>query len=233
MLRSVLITRPEADAKEIAALVEEKNYQVVCEPFLEVIYHKTSLPDSSAYGGLVFTSANAVRAFCQNSTERDLSVFTVGDYTALEAKAAGFEKISSASGNIDDLEALLSQSPSERPYLYIRGEHISKKLDINDPKITIEEAVLYHTEKKQDISDQSLALLAEGAFSHILFFSTRTAESFVDITHKREGLSEGLKSSKALCLADSMLQCLSVLPWADVQVAGHPTRQGLLALLDD
>lgn len=233
MLRSVLITRPEVDAKEIAALVEEKNYQVVCEPFLEVIYHKTSLPDLSTYGGLVFTSANAVRAFCQNSAERDLAVFTVGDYTALEAKAAGFEKISSASGNIDDLEALLSQSPSDMPYLYIRGEHISKKLEINDPKITIEEAVLYYTEKKQDISAQSLALLAEGAFSHVLFFSARTAEGFIDIVQSQDGLFEGLKSSKALCLGASMVECLTVLPWADVQVASHPTRQGMLALLDD
>lgn len=233
MLRSVLITRPEADAKEIAALIEDKNYQVVCEPFLEVVYHETELPDLSSYGALVFTSANAVRAFCHNSAERNLAVFAVGDYTALEARAAGFEKIANASGNIDDLAKLLAQAPSDKPYLYIRGEHISKKLEITNANIAIEEAVLYHTEKKREISDHSLSLLVEGAFSHILFFSRRTAEGFIDIAQGQEGLSEGLKSSKALCLGTSMVECLTVLPWADVQVAGHPTRQGMLALLDD
>ena len=233
MRGSVLITRPEADAKEIATLVKSKNYQVVCESFLEIIYHKTPLPDLSVYGALVFTSANAVRAFCKNSAKRDLAVFTVGDYTAAEAKAVGFENIQSAAGNIDDLIKLLGRSSSDKPYLYIRGEHVSKTLDINDPQIDIEEMVLYGAEKKGEISDNSLALLAQGAFSHILFFSTRTAEGFIDIVQGQKDLSEGLKTSKALCLGVSMVQCLSVLPWADVQVADHPTRQGMLALLDD
>ena len=231
MSRLVLITRPEEDSLLIADLVKEKNYDVVTEPFLKVILHDQDLTDLESYQGLIFTSTNGVRAFCQNSNRRDYSVFAVGDQTMDEAKRVGFNDIKSAQGNVDDLIDLLSSQNSNGPYLHIRGEHVTRPLIEASDTIQIDEKILYHTEKIEEISSGSHDLLSQEAFSDILFFSRRTAEAFTEYV-QAQGLEDRLKRTKALCLGPSMVQCLSVLSWQDVVVAAHPNRDGILALLD-
>lgn len=230
----VLITRPEVDANNFAEDIRQKGYEVSCEAFLNVIYDDISIPDLSQYSSLIFTSINGVRAFCQNTKDRILPVLTVGDKTQVEVRASGFEQTKSASGNVDDLIALLSKEQAEKPYLYCRGEHISRPLKEVVTGVSIEEIILYHTEKQQKISSGCAEIIKAGGFSHVLFFSKRTAESFVDcvLNHQdKEALESGLKSSKALCLGTSMIECVSILPWQEVRVASHSDSEGILALL--
>ncbi len=232
----VLITRPDSDAKGIAEDVRQKGYEVFCEPFLKVIYHEVEIPDLSSYGGLIFTSVNGVRSFSQNTQDRTLPVFTVGDQTLKEVQLAGFQQAETASGNLDDLITLLSKTEADKPYLYCRGEHISGALKEAITGVRIEEMIIYHTEKQQKITSKAIDLMKAGAFSHVLFFSKRTGESFVNfvMNHQdKDALLEGLKSSKALCLGAPMLEYVSTLPWQEVRIAPHPDRNGMLDLLDN
>ena len=180
MRGTVLITRPIEDAKIIADLVTQKGYAAFTEPFLKVVFEETSLPDLKIYEALIFTSANGVRAFCDKAQERNLPIFTIGKNTAEAARQAGFKIITNADGDVDALTKILPENMSEKPYLHIRGKHISRSLSPQNQDLSIDEKILYHTEKIEEISDECLEMICRGKFSHILFFSERTAESFVN-----------------------------------------------------
>lgn len=235
MKNVVLITRPEDDAADIAYAVNQKKFLAFCEPFLNIVFEEKKLSDLEKYGALIFTSANGVRAFYQNSDVRNIPAFCVGENTLEEVRKGGFDTYRSARGNIDDLIEMLEGEEIDGPYLYIRGKEISKPLVDAVPGKQIEEQVLYHTEIPKKMTVNCVGLIKDATFSHVMFFSKRTAETFAALIDKEEApetLREGLKSTKALCLGDSMIECLSVLPWEDIKVAERPDRDGILDLLD-
>lgn len=229
MKNVVLITRPEDDALDIAYAVNQKGQTAFCEAFLNVVFHDQKLPNLENYKALIFTSANGVRAFVQKSDARDIPVYTVGDQSLAEVRQYDFKNYKSAQGGVDDLAAMLEAEGIDGQALYVRGRDISKTLDIEGLKI--EEITLYHTEKSEEISPNCLDLMEMGVFSHVMFFSKRTAESFTALLEGKSKAIAGLKGTKALCLGDSMLECLSVLPWAEIVVAKQPDRDGMLDLL--
>ena len=69
---------------------------------------------------MLFTSANAVRAFAAASPVRGLPVFAVGDRTAAVAREAGFPQVTSARGDAHDL-ARLARATRWRRLLHPRG----------------------------------------------------------------------------------------------------------------
>lgn len=223
----VLITRPEADCGAIAAAVQKKGYDVLCQPFLHVHYDEFSCPDLSQYDSLIFTSANGVRGFCAGSNQRDIDVLAVGDQTAMEAEKAGFKTVISAQGKVDDLAAY---AQPEKSYLYVRGEYVSQNLKVLCPNVRIDEIIAYHTEKIKKIESEAL-FEPSNTFSHVLFFSKRTAEAFAEYI-RAQGQENSVVRARALCLGDGMVECLSTLPWSAVEVAEIPNREGILALLD-
>ncbi len=223
MRGTILITRPIEDAIELVASLQQKNYDVICEPFLDVVFHDRQIDDLETYEGLIFTSKNAVRAFGQDTQNRELPVWTVGDATQDLAIELGFKDVQSASGDLKALQGILPQ----KRLLYIRGEHVSGDLTGSD----IHEEILYHTDMKQKISKNTLDMIGNGAFSHIVFFSTRTADAFTTII-EHEKLGQGLVDSKVLCLGSSMIKSVSVLPWKEILVANQPDRDSVVKLLD-
>ena len=57
--------------------------------------------------GLLFTSANGVRAFCEASARRDLTAWCVGPATLKAAQLAGFTTCEHGDGNSEDLADLV------------------------------------------------------------------------------------------------------------------------------
>ena len=87
-------------------------------PLLAIRPIPQAAPDLTGVATLAFTSANGVSAFAALSPDRTRPVFAVGDATAGAARAAGFARVQSASGDLDRLAALLiAQGPSVGPLL--------------------------------------------------------------------------------------------------------------------
>lgn len=227
MAGKVLVTRPIEDSADIATQIQQKDYQVECCPFLKLVLHDVKIANLSRYCGLVFTSRNAVRSFCENTLNRTLPVWAVGDATANVARENGFQDVHSAGGDVRALREILPVAEQSKPLLYVRGEHISQELDLP----YVDEIIAYHTEIIKEIPLNTLKLIARGEFSDILFFSKRTASAFVESVQQLENY-EGLKATRGLCLGDSMVNFVSVLPWKSIEVAKHPTKESIVALLD-
>ena len=81
------------------------------------------MPAPDGVFALVFTSANAVRAFAAADDNRQVRAYCVGAATAQAATAAGYRSVS-ADGDSDDLLELVTahHSSVDLPYLYLLGD---------------------------------------------------------------------------------------------------------------
>ena len=91
-------------------------------------YEKINFLD---YGGIIFTSANAVKFLDLNKLDKNIFCFCVGGTTEKKARSAGFQNTIAAEGNVLNLKELILQNylSKDKPLLYISGELISVDLD--------------------------------------------------------------------------------------------------------
>lgn len=107
MTRPVIITRAEPGQSETAERVAAEGLHVLAAPMLRLARTEAGLPGLERVQGLVFTSANGVRFFCDVSTRRDLTAWCVGPATLASAQAAGFAHCEHADGDAAALAALI------------------------------------------------------------------------------------------------------------------------------
>jgi uroporphyrinogen-III synthase len=224
----ILLTRPQGESEALAPAIVAMGYNVAVAPMLEIVpCAEARLPALAGFDGLVFTSANGVRAFADLSPERDLPAWCVGAATARAAIEAGFEHIRSGQGGAAGLAALAGDDA--RRLLHIAGEDVRE--DVRIQGIEIEKTVVYRAVPAETLPEEALALLDLGGIAAALFFSARSGEAFVRLL-VRYGRTEAAKTIKALCLADSVVESVSTVAWRDVRVAAAPDRSHILALLD-
>ncbi len=102
----VLVTRSEPGASETAQRLRQAGFDPVIESLFAISPIDVAAPDFDA---LAFTSANGVRRFAKLSPRRDAPVFCVGERTANEARALGYQHVSSANAAVDALAALIQR----------------------------------------------------------------------------------------------------------------------------
>jgi len=111
MALPILITRPQDQSEQFAALVQAAfpgRFEPIISPLLEIRPEPGSV-DTSGAQALLFSSRNGVQEFAKRSSERSLPALCVGDATAQEATRLGFSAMSSG-GDASSLAALAAQS---------------------------------------------------------------------------------------------------------------------------
>ena len=127
----ILLTRPLEDCSEMILKFKSLGHQVSHIPLInieKVNYEEIKFSD---YGGIIFTSANAVKYLDQNNIDKKIKCFCVGNFTEKKARSLGFQNTIAAEGNVSNLKELILQSyeTKSKNLLYISGEIISVDLD--------------------------------------------------------------------------------------------------------
>ena len=127
----ILLTRPLEDCSELILKFQSLGHQVSHLPLLTIEktnYEKINFFD---YGGIIFTSANAIKFIDLKKIDKNIMCFCVGDITEKKARTVGFQNTVAAEGNVSNLKELILQNydPKNKPLLYISGEKISANLD--------------------------------------------------------------------------------------------------------
>lgn len=229
----ILITRPEAEAAAYALELEEHGLRTLCDPMLGIVPVRFKVPKPQLYQGFIFTSARAAEIFGLCAGCEKTPVFAVGEATQKAAIDQGYEFVLSAQGGGPELADLIRKTvqPGGRPLLYVRGEDVARPLDelLQGSRIALETLVVYRAEPAQELSPESAAALGAGAVAGVTFFSRRTAKNFMKKAAE-SGLLPALKSIKALCLSDEVLECVQPEVWAGAYVAGSPDRAAMTSL---
>lgn len=240
----ILLTRPRADAEELAKLLEARGHEVLLEPLLEIVAVPGEPVAASDSQAILFTSANGVRALLARNTDdmsalRHLPVYTVGDATGRAAKEAGFAEVVSASGDVKALAALVAARvrPEAGPLLHVAASDVAGDLAglLGAQGFAVTRAVLYEAKKAEALSTETAGALRRGEIPAALFFSPRTASAFVALAGAAD-LAPALGRTTAVCLSAAVADAIDDLPgaasWRDILIAAEPTQESLLSALD-
>ena len=230
----VLITRPRADAEKLAAILRAQGVESVVAPLLTIRALPSATVDLEGVQALLFTSANGVRAFARRSGARGLPVFAVGDATAQAAREAGFERVESASGAVDDLAALVRGrlDPAQGALVHAAGADVAGDLagTLAGAGFAVRRITLYRAVRARRLPVAAARALAEGTLDAVLFFSPRSAATFVSLA-AQAGVEPALARLDALCLSEAVAEVARRVAWRAVTVAAHPDQPALLQLV--
>lgn len=232
--RRILVTRPQPDAARTAAGLAAIGLEPVIAPMLEARYTGAPLPDPAPFAAVAFTSANAVRALAAHEQGEDfahLPVYAVGDHTAAEARAAGFERASAAQGTLETLlDAILAEKPAG-PIFYPAPRHQSGDLAgrLIAAGVAVETRILYEMLAATALPAALSERLATGELSGAVFYSRRTAEIFAGLlagpqfAATRQGL-------RCLCLSENVAQPLIEAGFPRIGLADAPSHEAMMVL---
>lgn len=232
---TALITRPSEDARGLHAELRRRGIAVMHEPMLSIERMADVSVDTSGAQGLLFTSSNGVRAFASLSGQRDLPAFAVGDATAQACRDAGFSEVHSASGDVDALANYVIRHcrPLDGRLIQVAGTVSAGDLAgaLRAAGFVIDRIPIYRANVATSLSADTRGAMKSGRIDAVLFFSPRTAATFVSLVQSA-GLDNACRNVNAYCLSPSVAKRAAVLPWKRVTIAAEPTQTALLAAME-
>lgn len=230
----MLVTRPEPDASDTAARLGALGIAPVLAPLLVHETLSSTLPDPAGFAALALTSANTLRALNERGAlERyqHLPAYCVGDRTAAAAKANGFTEVQSAAGSFADLTELLAHAPVTGPILYLaardRSADLARSLaPFGRMVITVP---VYAMVAVKGLPDGVARDLAGGSIAAALFYSRRTAATFVSLLGYE--FDRAARSRPVmLCLSEAVAEPLMDAHFVRIGLADHPSEEAMMGL---
>jgi len=235
----LLITRPLAAATALAARLRAIGHEAVIEPLLAIVEDPDArarlAPALEGAHALLFTSSNGVASFAAASERRDLRVFAVGDGTAAAARQAGFAAVESAQGDVEALAALVASTltPGGGPLVHASGHAVAGDLAGRLTRLgfTIRPVPLYRAIAAEALGAATLAAFRAGTIDAALFFSPRTAATFVRLA-RAAGIERDCAKIAGVALSPAVVAELEGLGWRRVVAAEVPTEAAMLRAVD-
>lgn len=230
----LLLTRPEAESQALRQRLLAAGHSVDAAPMLAIRSRHDVTLDLDGVTALLFTSANGLRAFCDATPRRDFTVYAVGPASALAAQAAGFADVAAAGGNVDLLADLVRarHSTGAGALLHAAGSARAGDLQamLQADGYDVRRCVLYDAETAITLPPAVTQRFRDGGYDGVLFFSPRTAATFVTLAQEA-GIGTGAAKATAYCLSANVAKEVMPLGWHRIAVARSPAEDDLLALL--
>ncbi|MGE5548256.1 MAG: uroporphyrinogen-III synthase [Solirubrobacterales bacterium] len=234
-MATALVTRPKEDSEGVARELAVRGLDVMVEPLLDIRALDGVTVTSDGIQGILATSANGVRALARVLPDRTMPVWAVGDASAQVASELGYVRVASAGGDVETLAALVAErcDPAAGGFLHAAGTVVAGDLSgrLAEKGFLVRRVVLYEAVTATEVTSSLAQSLAAGAIDVALFFSPRTAATFVNLVNAA-GLGETLARVTAYALSGAVARELAALPWRAVRTAASPTQAALLAALD-
>ena len=234
----VLITRPRDEAEALAGRVAALGFVPMIDPMIEIRTLADATIDHRSAQAVVFTSANGVRALAGIPSgaafPRDRVAFAVGAATSAAARAAGFAAVVEGPGTVEELARLIADRcrPSQGTILHVSGSIVARELAplLAKTGLTVNRAVLYESVQATQLQRETRDAFAHGTIGAALFFSPRTALTFVNLVTDA-GLAGTMRSVVALALSTAVADVLAPLAFARIMTTARPTTDALLESL--
>ena len=234
-MRSVLVTQPQPFADEFAEKLRGEGFYVYLAPMTEYIELTANPEDIASYQALIFTNAQAVRIFSEQSSVRNIPVLAMGEKTAEIAKKVGFTTVYSSKGDNRDIENLIESVASAlalKKILYLCDEEMIKNisLDVAGLGVEVVKMPVYKTHFPESLSEEVIQALQRGAVDSVTIFSVQIAENLVKILRQKNlrGIS---KKIEVICINRYVASGLKGISWKKIRVARHPAIEEVIEIL--
>ena len=215
----ILLTRPLEDCSEIILKFQSLGHQVSHLPLLTI--GKMDYEDFkfSNYGGIIFTSANAIKFLDLNKLDKNILCFCVGDLTEKKARTAGFQNTISAEGNVSNLKELILQNYEikDKPLLYVSGETISVDLDkqLLSEGYNVKRIINYRVSHNQKFDEKFVEELKINMPDIVYIYSQNSASSLLNFIkiYQTENL---WMDTNLMCIGEKTSTILNEIKWKKI-----------------
>jgi uroporphyrinogen-III synthase len=223
----VLLTRPLEDSHALADILKATGMEPIVWPLTRIVPTATSLQIPAATEAILFTSANAVRAFAKLAGRRDLPALCVGEATARSACATGFRDCVAANGNSRSL-ADLARKSGLREFFHPRGRDTASDLKgcLAQTGHNVTEAVLYRADEAGLPHPPIAAALANGSVNLVTIWSRRGAAILADYLTR---IGASLGDTGLLAISRRAAGPLDQSGLRHILIAEAPTQAAMLA----
>ena len=215
----ILLTRPLEDCSEMILKFKSLGHQVSHLPLLTVEKINYEENNFSYYGGIIFTSANAVKFLDLNKLNKNILCFCVGEMTEKKARAAGFQNTIAAEGNVLNLKELILQNylSKNKPLLYISGEKISVDLDhqlINEG-YNVKRIINYRVFHNEKFNENFIQELKVNIPDMVYVYSQNSAYSFLNFIkiYRTENM---WMDTNLMCIGEKTSSILNEIKWKKI-----------------
>jgi len=215
----ILLTRPLEDCSEIILKFQSLGHQVSHLPLLNIEKMNHEKINFSDYGGIIFTSANAVKFLSLDKLDKKIMCFCVGDKTEKKARSLGFQNTIAAEGNVLNLKELILQNYESKntPLLYVSGETISADLDqqLSNEGYSIKRIINYGVSHNQKFDENFIKELKANMPNMVYVYSQNSASSFLNFIkiHQTENI---WMNTNLLCIGEKTSSILNEIKWKKI-----------------
>ncbi|MEM7301711.1 MAG: uroporphyrinogen-III synthase [Pseudomonadota bacterium] len=229
----ILVTRPQPAAQRTADVLRAGGYEPIVDPLLRIEPTNQIMPVGQ-FGGLVFTSAEAVCSFTDHKPVADwagATVFCVGRTTLETAKDAGFGVVQSGDGTARQLAETIAMDPaaSKLNFLYVCAETVSFDLagDLERRGITCSTWPIYRAVVASGFHGSTLEAFEKGEVDAVLLYSARTAKAF-SYCVQQAGISDLVQNVRIFALSRQVADALDPDNSSVVVISKEPTEVSLI-----
>jgi uroporphyrinogen-III synthase len=215
----ILLTRPLEDCLEMIIKFKSLGHQVSHLPLLnidKVDYESINLSD---YGGIIFTSVNAIKFLDLKKVNKKTRCFCVGSATEKKARSVGFQNVIAAEGNVDNLKELVIQNfdQKEGKLIYVSGEIISVDLDqqLIREGYNIKRIVNYKTVHNKKFDKNFVTELKLKTPDIVYVYSQNSASSFLDFI-KTYQIQNIWMYTNLMCIGEKTSSLLNEIKWKKI-----------------
>ncbi len=239
---AVLVTRPHPDDEATAAGLRARGFEVLSAPMLR--FEPLPFQDDGevAYGGVIVTSANALRGIAprlKGSALLKLPLFSVGEHTASAAREAGFENVISAGGDAGALRERVLASVKARelkktsPLLYLAGADLARDLagELGERGFTVVTQTTYRMAAVPGLPREAGDAFAANRIEAVLHYSRRSARAFLEAA-RASGVEISALSIPQCCISEGVASVVRDAGATQVMVAASPDENALFGALD-
>ena len=215
----ILITRPLEDCSEMILKFQSLGHQVSHLPVIRVEKVNYEEINFSDYGGIVFTSANAVKFLNTEKLDKNIKCFCVGNVTEKKARSAGFQNTIAAEGNVSNLKELIIQSYESKniELLYVSSETISVDLDqqLVSQGFSVKRIINYRAYHNQKFDENFVNKLKLNMPDMVYVYSQNSASSFLNFIKIYQ--SENLWiNPNLMCIGEKTSSILNEIKWKKI-----------------
>ncbi len=227
----ILLTRPLDDCKELILRFKFLGHKVSHLPVIKIQNVNHDKVNVDEFGGIIFTSANAIKNLNTSSINKQINCFCVGSSTEKMAKQNGFQNIFCADGNVNNLKEVILQNFDNKHsnLLYVSGEIISSNLDkdlISEGYI-VKRIINYSVVPNDEVSDEFIKDLKSSIPDIVYVYSENSARNYLSLLKKYK-LSDCWMDTNLMCLGEKTSSVLNEIKWKKIFLFNSGEEEFLL-----
>ena len=234
----IITIRPEPDASIDVDWLRRYQVPAMAVPVMRAEQHSFDLLDMPSFQAIIFTSRHAVAAIASINEMamlgalRSLPVYAVGRRTALAARQAGFDHVTTGPGDGHALvpSILADLNPNAGDILWPSANIISFDIAsfLADFGYSVRQIPVYAMVAQGHISDELPARLATCSSAAVVAMSARSMDLFSQMLNTSQ--SAGHRQRITVIASSKVIAAAAGSGWADIIVAKAPRRSRVLAI---